>query len=88
MADSGGGLTIQLPDPYPVLIGEAVVQRVAHWALVVGLHDGACGRHVAQPDGVAKLVDSHREQVHLLGIWEHGEQWVSGGTASQAEPQG
>lgn len=46
------------------------MQRVADWALVVGLHDGARGRHVAQPDGVAKLVDSHRKQVHIVGIWE------------------
>lgn len=88
VADSGRGLTVQLPDPHPVLVGEAVVQRVAHRALVVGLHDGACGRHVAQPDGVAKLVDSHRKQVHLVGIWEHKEQWASGGTASRARPQG
>lgn len=69
----GVGLTIQLPDAHPVLVGEPVAQRVAHRALVVGLHDGARGRHMAQPDGVAKLVDSHREQVHAVGIWGHEE---------------
>ena len=74
MTALGGGLTVQLPDAHPVLIGEPVAQRVAHWALVVRLHDGACGRHVAQPDGVAKLVDSHCEQVHAVGIWGHRSQ--------------
>lgn len=70
----GGGLTVQLPDAHPVLIGEPVAQWVTHWALVVRLHDGARGCHVAQPDGVAKLVDSHRKQVHAVGIWGHRSQ--------------
>lgn len=88
MVPDFGGLTVQLPDPHPVLVGEPVVQGITHGALVVGLHDGACGCHVAQPDGMAKLMDSHREQVHIVGIWEHREQWVRGGTASRAGPRG
>lgn len=28
---------------------------------------------MAQPNGVAKLMDGHREQVHIVGVWEHGE---------------
>lgn len=71
---SGGALTIQLPDTHPVRVGEPVVQWVAHRALVVGLHDGARGRHVAQPNGMAELVHSHGEQVHAMGIWGHREE--------------
>lgn len=68
-----GALTVQLPDTHPVLVGEPVVQRVAHWAAVVGLHDRARGCHMAQPDGMAELMDGHCKQVHAVGIWGHGE---------------
>lgn len=66
-------LTVQLPDAHPVLIREPIAQRVANWALVVRPHDGVCGSHMAQANGMAKLVDSHCKQVHPVGIWGHRE---------------
>lgn len=68
----GGALTVQLPEEHAVLVWQPIVQGVPGRALVVGLHDGAGGRHVAQPQSVAELVHRHREQVHALGVWGRG----------------
>lgn len=85
LAGRRGELTVQLPDAHPVLIGQPIVQWVTHWALVVGLHDGACSCHVAQTDGMAKLVNGHCKEVHAVGIWEHSGA-VSQGMDHQPQP--
>lgn len=66
-------LTVQLPHAHPVLVGQTEAQRVAHGALVVGLHDRVHGCHMTQADGMAELMDSHGEQVHPMSIWRNRE---------------
>ena len=65
--------TVELPDPDFVLVGEVVLERVAHRTLVVRPHDGFHGRGVSQADGVTELVDRHRKQVHPMGVCEGAE---------------
>jgi len=58
-------LTVQLLDGLPVVLREAVAGDVLHRALVVRPHDGRLGRGVGEPQGMAKLVHRHREQVNV-----------------------
>lgn len=64
--------TIELQQTITIILGQAVLSRIAHWALVEGPHDGVGCRGVAQAQGMAELMNGHRKQVDSLTIWGRG----------------